>query len=241
MRRFAIILAGGEGRRAGGDKPKQMVALCGHPLLWWSLRNFQLADPTTEIILVMHPGLFVDWDVALSEMKEPDRIPHILCCGGRTRTESVANALKMLRDILAETGCDPADVAVAVHDAARPLASARLIERGWKAIAPGVVALPALPPVSSLRKIETDGSSESVDRSLFREVQTPQIALADSYFDAYFDMPEGSFTDDASLLQAKGAGVVMFEGDPANFKVTYPDDFIMAEALTRARSKEWQK
>lgn len=235
MKKFAIILAGGEGRRAGGSIPKQMADLNGRPVLWWSMRHFLDSDPSVKIILVMHPGLFDDWDAVLASLPQQDRIPHELCCGGRDRTESVRNALISLRMLLEEENISAGEAIVAVHDAARPLASPELISRGWNVAAPGCVAVPVVPCSSSLRRLVDNCPSLPVDRSLFVEVQTPQIAVAADMFKAYANESLESFTDDASLLQADGIEPVLYDGAPSNMKITYPDDLSIASVLLKDR------
>lgn len=234
--KYAVILAAGEGHRAGSSVPKQFRSLGGRPVLWWSMKRFCEADADTRIVLVMHPGFFDLWDVTEAEIPEAERIPHLLCCGGRTRTESVANALISVRDDMTERGVTAAEtVKVAVHDAARPLIDADMLARGWDAASPGVCGVPVVSSVSSLRQLSVanDFRSESrpVDRSLYVEVQTPQTFMLPDLEKAYGEKPDGTFTDDASLAQACGIGVRLYEGLRTNLKITYPDDFAIAELL----------
>lgn len=243
MKKFAVILAGGVGLRAGSSVPKQLLDLQGRPVLWWSMHAFMMEDPSVEIILVMNPGLFDDWDIAYDALPDEDKIPYTLCCGGRSRTESVANAMITLGDLLREEGIAPEEAKVAVHDAARPLIDSRLIADGWKTCGPGICSVPAVDCSSSLREVTgigTDGLEESrpVDRSRFREVQTPQTALAADFMAAYANPPEGSFTDDASLLQDAGCRVKLFKGTSRNLKITYPDDITIARALVTSDLKK---
>ncbi|MDE5870225.1 MAG: 2-C-methyl-D-erythritol 4-phosphate cytidylyltransferase, partial [Muribaculaceae bacterium] len=60
--KYAVIVAGGAGTRAGGDIPKQFRMLCGLPVLWWSVKAFYKQDPAVKIRIVMHPGFFDLWD-----------------------------------------------------------------------------------------------------------------------------------------------------------------------------------
>ena len=68
MKKYAVIVAGGEGNRAGGSVPKQFQMLGDVPMLWWSVRAFHEEDSSTEIILVLHPGFFDEWDILYSEL-----------------------------------------------------------------------------------------------------------------------------------------------------------------------------
>ncbi|MCM1378452.1 MAG: 2-C-methyl-D-erythritol 4-phosphate cytidylyltransferase [Clostridium sp.] len=233
MQKVAIILAGGVGQRAGGDVPKQLRQLKGRPVLWWSIHRFMLSDPSTSIIIVMHPGLYDDWDASLNSLPSEERYSHILCPGGKTRTESVGNAMGILKEILESEKVPAEEMKVAVHDGARPCVSLRIIEEGWDTCESGIVAVPAIRPTSSLRRLTSIGS-EAVDRSEYREVQTPQTATAKELIEAYTDLPEGEFTDDASLLQQCGTRVRLYEGSTENIKITYPQDFKIAEYIIDA-------
>ena len=73
MKKECIILAGGEGRRAGAGLPKQFHNLGGVPLLWWSVRRFHEEDPSAGISVVLHPGFFDWWDVMVRELPDADR------------------------------------------------------------------------------------------------------------------------------------------------------------------------
>lgn len=231
MRKYALILAGGDGRRAGGDMPKQFRELLGIPMLWWSVRDFHRADPDTGIIIVMHPGFFDDWDILYQELPEEDRrIPVELVCGGRDRVHSALNGL------MAIPVDGDQDALVAVHDAARPLLTADMINRCWDTAARNGCAVPCVPEVNSLRKITAEGT-EPVKRDDFLVVQTPQVFRLGVLQKAYSRCAEESsaFTDDASMVQACGEKITICEGSPENIKVTTPGDFTVAEALLRSR------
>lgn len=222
--KYALILAGGEGRRAGGEIPKQFREICGRPLVWWSMKSFHDTDPETHIILVCHPGFFDDWDILFSQLPEEDKIEHELCCGGRTRAESVKNGLM----------CVPDGAYVAVHDGARPLIDRSLIERGWKTLYDNEVTgvFPAIPVTDSIR-IKKDGGTFPVDRSEYMAVQTPQIFFSTRLKECYNTDVDHVFTDDVSLVQSLGLKVCPYEGDTRNIKVTNPEDFVIAEAMLK--------
>ncbi len=236
MHKAAIILAGGAGTRAGGSVPKQFRLLCGRPVVWWSMKAFHDEDPDTQIVLVVHPGYFDDWEILMSELPEEERMPHTLCCGGKDRVSSVANGLLMLKEVLAG---GVKDCRIAVHDGARPLLSSAMIERGWQAAEEGRCGVPAVPCVNSLRRLVRDGdgadsgASVSVVRADYVEVQTPQIFLYEDAMRTIGNPPEGTFTDDASIAEACGMSVRLYAGEPSNIKITNPEDFKIAEALLR--------
>lgn len=230
MKKIAIILAGGEGHRAGGDTPKQFQEVAGHPMYQWSLLAFHRADPSTEILLVCHPGAFDLLDILEDEREKlPEEnpfhtpIPFKLICGGRSRRESVTNALM-------EIEADP-NILVAVHDSARPLVSSEMIMRGWEKVTENGTAVPTIPMTDSLRELTDDDSTIPVDRAFYLLVQTPQIFRADIIKRAYDGNDSPALTDDASIVQSNGQDIATYVGEHTNFKVTVPSDFIVASAL----------
>lgn len=217
-------MAGGEGRRAGADIPKQFVELLGIPMLWWSVMAFHKADPETCIKIVMHPGFFADWDIIRDGIpSDVSDIETDLRAGGRNRGESVRNGLMSVPD--------DNDTLVAVHDAARPLVSPEIISKAWEIAAETGSAVPVWPVSDSLRELSTDGDSHAVDRSRFVSVQTPQTFRADILHKAYHLEDKPHFTDDASRVEALGVDVSLFDGAPFNIKVTNPMDFAIARTL----------
>lgn len=223
MKKKAIILAGGEGSRAGGDVPKQFQKLIGKPMYLYSMEAFRDEDPQTEILLVCHPGMFDLLDLQMAELAAP--LPYTLICGGRSRRESVHHALM---EIPADEEC-----LVAVHDSARPLADVALIRRGWATALEHSSAVPVVPVTDSLRRLESSGCSKAIDRSEFVAVQTPQIFTSSLLHKAYAQPDSPLFTDDASMVEALGQSVALYQGAPENIKITHPADFAIAEALLK--------
>lgn len=238
MDKFAIILAGGVGQRAGGDLPKQFRPLCGRPLGWWAMKAFVEADPEIRIVLVVHPGFMDDWEIMWEELPKQEQIPFLLSCGGRTRFESVKNGLMTVRDAGGENSI------VFIHDGARPMVTPAMVRRGLAALLPLGGAIPAVRPVCSLRELENpesplpDAKSYSVDRARFVEVQTPQIFHYSTIAPLYYEEKDSTrFTDDASLVENHGVKISLYEGDTLNIKVTNPEDFAIAEAIIRYSEK----
>lgn len=220
--KYAIIVAGGVGSRSGDSLPKQFHDIGGHPMLWWTLKAFEAENKDTKLIVVMHADYIDLWNKAASA----DCPEHIVVPGGATRTASVAAGLAVVPEDI--------DGLVAVHDAARPLASPELIRESWRHAAEFKAVVPAVPVSDSLRK-GTKENSHSVDRSRFFAVQTPQVFDIQLLKEAYKSAAKSkgvSFTDDASVVEWYGKSVRLFDGDPRNIKVTYPGDFkIAAEIL----------
>lgn len=227
MEKYAIIVAGGEGTRLGGDLPKQFRELCGRPVLWWSLKAFHDEDPDTRIIIVLHRDYFGLWEELMTSMPQEDRIAHVTVAGGNSRTASVKNGIVSVPN--------SEEALIAVHDAARPLVDVDMIARGWEAAAKYGGVVPAIPVTDSLRKLtegkDNVGGSEAVDRSEYVAVQTPQVFRADLLKDAYERQPDAVFSDDASAFEAAGWKPVLFKGSVKNMKVTNPGDIEVAQIL----------
>ena len=218
-KKYAIIVAGGLGSRSGDSLPKQFHNICGHPMLWWSIRAFHSEDPSTKIIVAMHPDYIDHW----KEICGDDCPEHTVVAGGATRTMSVAAGLALIPF--------KEDAFVAVHDAARPLVSERVIREGYQMARDWYVGIPAVPVTDSLRK-GTFRNNTAVDRTEYHIVQTPQVfnnLLIHMAYEEAFQSEDHVFTDDASVVSHFGHPIRMYEGDPANIKVTYPDDFLIAE------------
>ena len=187
-------------------------------MLWWTLKAFHDENPETHLIVVMHPDFIEHWKETAGE----DCPPHFVTAGGATRKDSVAEGLLLIPD--------EADGLVAVHDAARPLASSRLIGEGWKEAAEYGAVIPGVPVSDSLRE-GTVFDNRSVDRSRYFAVQTPQVFRVTLLKDSFKKAEEADgvmFTDDASVAEWAGNRIHIFEGDPINMKVTYPGDFRIA-------------
>ncbi len=216
--KYAIIVAGGVGSRSGDSIPKQFHNIGGHPMLWWTLKAFHDEDADTKLIVVMHADYIDYW----KEIAGNDCPAHLITEGGSTRKESVAKGLSLITD--------EADGLVAVHDAARPVASRHLISEGWENALKYGAVIPGLRVSDSLRE-GTPGDNRSVDRSRYFAVQTPQVfdlsLLKESYAKAE-TAGNTVFTDDASVAEWAGNKIYIYEGDPTNIKVTYPGDFRIA-------------
>ena len=223
MKKYAVIVAGGSGTRMGGAIPKQFRTLSGRPVLWWSIKAFYEEDSDTRIIVVIPENFMELWEDFYSSLPHSDRIEHQIVAGGTSRTESVRNGLSLI---------DDTQSLVAVHDGARPLVSAQIIQTGWVTAIQHGAAVPVIPVTDSLRHIEGN-NSRSVNRSEYVAVQTPQVFKTGLLKDAYSSATGISFTDDAAVVEHFDRKVALFDGSPDNIKVTHPADLITAEFLMK--------
>ena len=150
-----------------------------------------------------------------------DQFPHQVTEGGKSRTESVTNGLRLIEDN---------NSLVAVHDGARPLVNKEMISRGWKATEETGASIPVVAVTDSLRKV-SGPESMAVDRSEFVAVQTPQVFSTKILKEAYQIAGDKVFTDDASVVENAGIRVTLFEGNHENMKITNPKDLVIATAI----------
>lgn len=150
-------------------------------------------------------------------------IPRIVK-GGSTRTESVKNGLASMAN-------NPPDI-VLIHDAARPFVSARIIKDVIKALERAQAAVPVLPLVDAIKRVDETGINVDVDRRTVRRVQTPQGFRYKDIWSAYQKLGEKKgLSDDIAVAHREGFSIRTVDGDERNFKVTHPSDLEKAEQM----------
>ena len=216
-----MIVAGGSGSRMGGGIPKQFRSLCGKPVLWWSMKAFKEEDHDTRLVLVLPEEFISLWKDFYTTLPIEERFDYEIAKGGKSRGESVQNGLSLVED----------DSIVAIHDGARPLISSHTIALGWEKIKEEEAAIPAVPVTDSLRHINNNGDSESVNRDLYMAVQTPQMFKTSLLKNAYKKAGNKVFTDDAAVMENAGHHVSLYPGSYDNIKITNPKDMAIAAVL----------
>ncbi|HEV3312311.1 MAG TPA: 2-C-methyl-D-erythritol 4-phosphate cytidylyltransferase [Chloroflexota bacterium] len=216
-----VVAAGSSTRMDGIDKI--WAPLAGRPILAHSVLAMQEVG-TELIVVVKQPD-----EVRVVQMLEGlhIRIPWRITRGGARRQDSVRCGLRAIR-----TGGY-----VAVHDAARPLATADLLARTFAAGRDTGAAIPGLSISDTIKRVTAGRVDETVNRNGLWAVQTPQVFSTELLIEAYRAAvgDDESATDDAMLVERSGRGVAVVEGEPWNFKVTTPRDLELAEALIRLR------
>ncbi len=221
----AIVVAAGSGSRAGG--PKQWRGLAGKPAVRWSVEAL-LAAGAEDLIVVIPDGAAAEAAEALAGLTG-----WRLVTGGESRADSVRNGLTVLGG--------PDNRPVLIHDAARPLLGLDVIRRTLEALADADGALPALPVADSLRRAADGLMADPVDRDGLWRAQTPQSFRYRTLVDAWAAWPAGEIaTDEATVVQRAGGRVRIVAGDPRLMKLTFPEDFAMAEALIPRRTRVGQ-
>ena len=220
---FGVVVPAGRSERMEGID-KAFATLAGRPLLAWTLAAFKRCDDIEQVVLVA-PTDSLD---RFSELVREWRFTRVrrVVAGGPTRQGSVRAGIE------ATVGA----AILVVHDAARPLVGPDLISRGIALARESGAAICAVRARDTVK--EVSGEPPHVTRTLDRDglwlAQTPQCFERTLLLSAHA-RARSSATDDATLVEALGHEVVVYEGSTANLKVTTPQDLVLAEALLRAR------
>lgn len=219
---FALIPCAGTGSRAGTDGPKQYQPLAGQPMVMHTLAAFAGVPRIARCLVAVAPG--DDF------LKSPSAMFLIAPCGGPTRAATVLNGLRVLE----AEGARPQDW-VLVHDAARCLVTPRQIEALINACEHDAVGGLLAHKLPDTLKAEAGGRVvATVSRTDKWLAQTPQMFRLGLLTQALARAGDAA-TDEASAIEALGHRPLVVPGGAQNFKVTYHDDFALAEAVLRNR------
>lgn len=221
---YALVPCAGTGSRAGTQGPKQYERIAGQPMIWHTLAAFGAVRRIARTLVVVAPGDgFFERNPA-SAM--------VVACGGATRAASVANGLYELTRV----GATDQDW-VLVHDAARCLITPELIDSLIDACEQDEVGgLLARKLPDTLKREEGGRVAATVDRDDKWLAQTPQMFRIGLLMQA-LERASGQVTDEAAAVEALGHRPLLVTGSIHNFKVTYPDDFALAEAVLKGRAR----
>lgn len=225
---FVLIPCAGAGMRAGGDVSKQYQNVAGKAMVLHTLDAFAQVGRITKTVVVVSPE-----DTMFKTLSSSVDVLH---CGGATRADTVSNGLQALLG----AGCSPNDW-VLVHDAARCLITPEqinhLIDECQNDAVGGLLAC----PVADTLKSSRDGRIEStVDRSGKWAAQTPQMFRIGQLQAALDKALQAGvlITDEASAIEAIGLAPKLVAAPSQNFKITYPEDFALAEAILHSRKNQ---
>jgi 2-C-methyl-D-erythritol 4-phosphate cytidylyltransferase len=214
-----IVAAAGMGVRLGRQEPKALVPLHGRPMLSWTL-DALASLPFESIVVTAPPDRVGDFEALVRGRGQ-------VVAGGPTRAESVRRAFERV-------GALPRDV-VCIHDAARPLVTARETQDVIAAAERTGAAIAATPIADTVKRVLGERIVATVDRNGLWAAGTPQAFRADLLRQALASGREA--TDEASLCEELGIAVSVVPVSRLGFKITAPDDLEMAEALLKARGK----
>ena len=230
-----IVVAAGRGARLGAERPKQYLVCAGKSLLAHTLEALTGAWPFSAVVVAIrgedrdlyHEALAHLTPEAASAIGEP-------AIGGATRQQSVLAGLEAL------AAAKP-DI-VLIHDAARPFPTRELVARAVHAAEGHGAAAPGTPPSDTVKQVDGEGRVLATPpRAGLRAVQTPQAFRFSLILDAHRRAAAegvGELTDDVAVAEWAGAPAYVFEGDPANTKVTTMQDLRMAEARLAGAASE---
>ena len=227
-----IVVAAGRGARLGAATPKQYLVCASKPLICHALEALVAARPFCAATVVIHPDDRARYDSAIGFLSPAAAAifgPPAL--GGDTRQRSVRAGI--------EAQSEAAPNVVLIHDAARIFPSAALVARAVDAAERHGAAAPGTPLSDTVKQIDAEGRVVATpDRANLRAVQTPQAFRYPLILEAHRRAAAAGIdglTDDAAVAAWAGHATYVFDGDPANMKVTTMDDFSAAEArLTEA-------
>ena len=216
----AVIVAGGTGTRFQSDFPKQLKLIKAKPVWQWSVIKFNLHPQCEQIVLVV-PQKWQDHFIKPPLVKKNFK----LITGGDLRQDSVLAGISVAEQPW-----------VAIHDAARPLISYKLIHQLWQNTMGTDAVIPGLPLGETLKKIDENWVEKTIPREGLYSVQTPQFVKKEPLIQILKSSSQ-VYTDDAAAMESSGYRVKLIPGDPRNIKITTQQDFKMAINLLTTSSK----
>lgn len=222
---IAIIAAAGTGSRMASNRPKQFLQLAGTPIIFHTLKPFELCDSIQEVIVVL-PAEESAAFLAQAGKRGLRKLTRVVP-GGATRAESVKRGLMSIRAATAEI--------VAVHDGVRPFVTVEEIEETVEAARRDGAAILATPVTDTIKVIDGDTIVETLARQHLRQALTPQCFRYDLLRQAYdvADVTDPALTDESALVERLGHKVTIVEGSPRNIKITTPRDLLIAETFLK--------
>ena len=218
-----IIAAAGNSTRMGAGTDKQFVSVGGRPLLWHSVQLFNSMPNVIQLLVTVSPS---NEDRVAELLRETVHdIPWQVVRGGSERQHSVRNAL-LLTD-------ESADILL-VHDGARPFVEPGAVQQSIQAALEFGAAVVAVPVKDTIKMVDDQSIVlKTLDRSVLWQIQTPQAFRRNVLMNAHEKAAEAGLlaTDDAALVEWAGGSVRLVRGSYYNFKVTTPEDVLLAEAV----------
>ncbi len=222
----AIIAAAGSGTRMKSETSKQFILLGGTPVLAITLTAFEKAAEIDEIIVVTK-NTDIDAVKTLAEKYNISKLAAVVC-GGDTRQESIHNALTAVKGEF-----------VLIHDGARPFVTQEQVNAVAEALYENDAASLGIPVTDTIKTVDGDYITGTLDRSTLVSIQTPQGFKAEIIKKAHKIAKDSglSATDDCALCEDMGIKVKVIYGSSANIKLTTPDDLKLAESLLNTKKE----
>ena len=222
MNTYALVVAAGSGTRMQSEVPKQFLPLNGKPLYYYSVNTFLQTYADIEVVLILPKDYTFTEPEMLQYFDDPSRIKIIR--GGDTRFESVKNGLSQIGEGI-----------VFIHDAVRPFINEALLNNLLIEASNKGNAIPYTEVVDSLRFADRE-QNYSIDRSLYKAIQTPQVFKTQLIKLAFNQGYDPLFTDDAAVLERLGEKIYLVKGLRDNIKITQAIDLKLAEIIMKSWS-----
>ncbi len=217
---YALIVAGGSGKRMNNAVPKQFIELEGKPILVHTIQKFLDFAPDIKLVVVLPATSIEEFKSTYFQGNEKSRVSFV--GGGETRFHSVQNGLLRIDE----------EGIVFIHDGVRPFVSELVLERCYKTASEFGNAVPYIDLKDSIRKLDEQGNM-AVSRNEYKAIQTPQTFDISAIKKAYQQAYRETFTDEASVFEAAGHQIQLVEGNEENIKITTPQDLEIAKYLFR--------
>lgn len=215
---YALIVAGGNGKRMNNALPKQFIELEGKPILLHTIQKFLDFAPDISLVVVLPMDSINEFKLRYFQQNETNRVSFVV--GGDTRFHSVQNGLMSIHD----------EGVVFIHDGVRPFVSTPVLERCLKTATECGNAVPYIDLKDSIRKRNEQGNI-AVSRNEYKAIQTPQTFDISAIKNAFQQDYNEAFTDEASVFEAAGHPIYLVEGNEENIKITTPQDLAIATYL----------
>ncbi|MDD4721863.1 MAG: 2-C-methyl-D-erythritol 4-phosphate cytidylyltransferase [Acidaminococcaceae bacterium] len=230
---IVVLAAAGVGKRLGLGKNKAFVVLGAAPILVHNLKQINKINKLARVVVVVGASEIREASEILEKYQD-EYYPGMkweVVAGGKERQDSIANALN---------GIQGTEGYVAIHDGARPFATAQIFERVWQAAKQTGAAIAAMPVKDTIKAVdENNFVTGTPNRKVLRAVQTPQIFRLGLLKMAYnaLKITGAVVTDDASVVELMGVPVVTVEGSYENQKITTPEDLLWAKSLLKQKGE----
>ena len=226
---FAIIVAAGKSKRMKKGTNKVFLPLLNKPMIYYTIKTFQECNLIGEIIIVTQKN-----DIKkISEINKKYNFSKIrnIVAGGNERQDSVYNGLMSIKNAKNN------DVIV-VHNGSNPLVKENEIVECVNTAKKHGAAVSGFPLKDTIKKISNGFVEKTIDRNGIYQVQTPQAIKYGMLVDAFENAKKNKlkFTDDVSLVEARGKKVKIVECSYENMKITTPEDLKIAEAILIKRN-----
>jgi len=223
-----IVPVAGQGKRFGGEIPKQFFELAGQPIILYTIKKL-IASP------LISGGVIVCGADDKTRMQELlFQLPNFrdnfsIVVGGKKRQDSVYNGFQQI-----EENTD----LVLIHDGARPFVSVEMIERCVHGAQQFGACISAVPVSDTIKKVKDNKIIKTLDRNELYRAHTPQVFKYEILHESYKQSQKEkmNFTDESSLVEWAGYKVYVVPGDSQNIKITTQIDLLIAEKIAEQRN-----